>query len=65
VVPTHKPMIRTDFPDAIYKTRKEKYEAAIEEIIHSTKKASRCWWAPSPSMSPSRSPASSKNGHQT
>jgi preprotein translocase subunit SecA len=26
------PMIRTDFPDAIYKTRKEKYDAAIEEI---------------------------------
>jgi preprotein translocase subunit SecA len=38
VVPTHKPMIRTDFPDAIYKTRKEKYEAALEEIITLHKK---------------------------
>ncbi|HHP7236556.1 MAG TPA: preprotein translocase subunit SecA [Desulfobacterales bacterium] len=33
VVPTHKPMIRTDFSDVIYKTRKEKYDAALEEII--------------------------------
>jgi preprotein translocase subunit SecA len=37
-MPTHKPMIRTDFPDVIYKTRKEKYEAAIEEIISLHKK---------------------------
>ena len=37
VVPTHKPMIRTDFSDVIYKTRREKYNAAIEEIeeLHS------------------------------
>ena len=32
VIPTDKPMIRTDYPDAIYKTRKEKYEAALDEI---------------------------------
>jgi preprotein translocase subunit SecA len=38
VIPTHKPMIRTDFPDLIYKTRKEKYEAAINEIIALHKK---------------------------
>jgi preprotein translocase subunit SecA len=41
VVPTHKPMIRTDFPDAIYKTRKEKYEAALEEIITPQKRPAR------------------------
>ncbi len=38
VIPTHKPMIRTDFPDLIYKTRKEKYDAAIKEIIELHKK---------------------------
>ncbi len=32
VVPTNKPMVRTDNPDVIYKTRKEKFEAAIMEI---------------------------------
>ncbi len=33
VIPTHKPMIRKDMPDMIYKTQEEKYEAVIEEII--------------------------------
>jgi len=32
VIPTHKPMIRTDHPDVIYKTKKEKYESALNEI---------------------------------
>jgi preprotein translocase subunit SecA len=32
VVPTNLPMVRQDFPDVIYKTRREKYEAVIEEI---------------------------------
>ncbi len=32
VIPTNKPMIRTDNPDVIYKTRKEKFNAVIEEI---------------------------------
>jgi preprotein translocase subunit SecA len=32
VVPTHRPMIRTDFPDLIYKTKHEKYEAVLDEI---------------------------------
>ncbi|MCF8112508.1 MAG: preprotein translocase subunit SecA [Desulfotignum sp.] len=38
VIPTHKPMIRKDFADLIYKTKKEKYEAAINEIIALHKK---------------------------
>ncbi len=38
VIPTHQPMIRTDFPDLIYKTQKEKYDAAIQEIINLHKK---------------------------
>ncbi|MFW6325276.1 MAG: preprotein translocase subunit SecA, partial [Desulfovermiculus sp.] len=32
VIPTHKPMIRNDFPDVIYQTQKEKYAAIVEEI---------------------------------
>ncbi len=32
VVPTHRPMIRIDNADVIYKTKREKYEAALDEI---------------------------------
>ena len=32
VIPTNKPMIRIDYPDVIYKSKKEKYEAALDEI---------------------------------
>lgn len=32
VIPTHKPMIREDFPDVIFKTKREKYEAVLDEI---------------------------------
>ncbi len=32
VVPTNMPMIRIDNPDVIYKTRREKYEAVLDEI---------------------------------
>ncbi len=37
VIPTNMEMIRTDFPDVIYKTRKEKFNAAIDEIIELNK----------------------------
>ena len=33
VIPTHRSMIRKDFADVIYKTRKEKYEAVMDEIM--------------------------------
>ena len=32
VVPTDKPMVRRDYPDVIYKTRREKFNAVIDEI---------------------------------
>jgi preprotein translocase subunit SecA len=32
VIPTNEPMIRTDFPDVIYKTRREKFESVMDEI---------------------------------
>jgi preprotein translocase subunit SecA len=32
VIPTNKKMIRTDYPDVIYKTEREKFKAVVEEI---------------------------------
>lgn len=32
VIPTHRRMIRTDHPDIIYRTAREKYNAVVEEI---------------------------------
>ncbi|MGD9974888.1 MAG: preprotein translocase subunit SecA, partial [Desulfatirhabdiaceae bacterium] len=32
IIPTNQPMIRIDHPDVIYKTKKEKFEAVIDEI---------------------------------
>jgi preprotein translocase subunit SecA len=32
VIPTHKPMIRDDRPDVLYKTEREKFNAIVEEI---------------------------------
>jgi len=38
VVPTNESMVRKDFPDVIYKTKKEKYDAALNEIVELHKK---------------------------
>ncbi len=38
IIPTNMQMIRTDYPDMIYKTKKEKYEAALDEIEELHKK---------------------------
>ncbi len=32
-IPTNKPMSRTNFPDRVYRTEKEKYDAVIQEIV--------------------------------
>ncbi len=32
VIPTHRPMIRQDYPDIIYRTAEEKWNAIVEEI---------------------------------
>jgi len=37
VIPTHKPMIRVDHPDVIYKTEKAKFNAVVEEIAKNYK----------------------------
>ena len=36
-IPTNKPMIRKDYPDQIYKTVKEKYEAIVQDIVEKHK----------------------------
>jgi len=38
VIPTHKPMIRIDYPDVIYKTEEAKFRAVVEEIKECHKK---------------------------
>ena len=38
IIPTNMQMIRTNYPDMIYKTKKEKYEAALVEIEELHKK---------------------------
>jgi preprotein translocase subunit SecA len=36
VIPTNKPAVRKDFDDLVYKTVREKFNAAIEEIVRLT-----------------------------
>lgn len=38
VIPTNKPIIRDDIQDMVYKTRREKFNAAIDEILELNKK---------------------------
>ncbi len=38
VIPTHQPMIRKDFPDSIFRTQREKYDAIVRDIIELHKK---------------------------
>lgn len=37
-IPTHMPMVREDFADVIYRTREEKYDAIVQQIIDLHKK---------------------------
>ena len=38
VIPTNRPMVRMDMQDKVYKTKREKYNAVIEEIVELTEK---------------------------
>jgi len=38
IIPTNRPLIRTNYPDVIYKTEKEKFKAVVDEIEESYKK---------------------------
>ena len=48
-IPTNKPLARIDHPDVVYKNEVGKYRAIVNQIEACTRRASRCWWAPSPS----------------
>jgi len=37
VIPTHRPVIRTDRDDLVYRTKREKYNAVIDEIVNLNK----------------------------
>jgi len=37
IIPTHRTMVRKDYPDVIYKTEKSKFEAVIDEIVEMNK----------------------------
>ncbi len=38
VIPTNKPMIRKDYPDAVYKTERGKFKAIVEEVAECYKR---------------------------
>ncbi|NSW83947.1 MAG: preprotein translocase subunit SecA [Syntrophothermus sp.] len=38
VIPTHKPMIRVDLPDFIYRTEEGKFQAVVEDIVERYRK---------------------------
>lgn len=37
IIPTHRPMVRKDFADVVYKTKEEKYKAVVNEVEQSYK----------------------------
>ena len=38
---SNRPVIRKDLDDAVYKTKKEKYNAVVEEVVKAHEKGSR------------------------
>ena len=57
-IPTNKPVIRVDHPDVVYKnTRPASTTPSSTRSWSATRRASPCWWAPSPSRSPRCSPS--------
>ena len=64
MIPTNMPMVRTDNPDKIYRTEKEKYDAVIEEIreLHKQRRPSSS--APSPSSKSEKLAMLSRHGGQ-
>ena len=57
VIPTNQPLLRMENPDVVYRTEKEKYFAAADEIQKlNADAASRCWSARLRSKNPSAFP---------
>src|SRR6266850_109726 len=42
VIPTHMPMVRTDFSDVIYRTLPEKWDAVVDDVIERHQKGQPC-----------------------
>ena len=42
VIPTNRPVVRNDREDLVYKTKREKYNAVIDEIAHDVQKRTAC-----------------------
>jgi preprotein translocase subunit SecA len=57
VIPTHRPMVRKDLNDLIYKTADEKHTAIIADIKDCANVGSRCWSALPRSRTPNFCPA--------
>ena len=47
MVPTHKPVIRDDQDDAVYRNEPAKFKALLDDIDEAQKRANRCWSVPS------------------
>ena len=57
-IPTNKPMARIDHPDVVYKNEQPASTApSCARSWRATRRASPCWWVPSPSKSPSCCPS--------
>ena len=48
MIPPHKPTVREDNIDKIYRTSEERYEAVLADIKDCQKEANPCWWVPHP-----------------
>ncbi len=42
VIPTNRPIVRDDREDLVYKTKREKFNAVIEDILNLVEKIGRC-----------------------
>jgi preprotein translocase subunit SecA len=62
VIPTNRPVVRDDRNDLIFKTKREKYNALMDEIERSTRWSFRCSWGPRTWTSPRPSPGCSSGG---
>ena len=52
VIPTHKPMVRDDQPDLVYLTKKDKYEAIVEDIRRLHRARPAWYWSVRPRLNP-------------
>ena len=43
-IPTNKPVIRKDHPDAVYRTAAGKLRAIVEKIEDCHDRGNQCWW---------------------